>query len=92
MPKKGEHLLRKSRFSGPSCWYSTDLNESVRLQNTYMICRHAEKTLQLVRILQAEVQKAEAAKFVVFFSTCAAVDYFYRVRREVPPTLNHKKQ
>ncbi|WWC87839.1 uncharacterized protein L201_002733 [Kwoniella dendrophila CBS 6074] len=49
------------------------------LQNTYLICRHAEKTLQLVRILQAEVKKNEAAKFVVFFSTCAAVDYFYRI-------------
>ncbi|WWC68673.1 uncharacterized protein I206_102606 [Kwoniella pini CBS 10737] len=54
------------------------------LQNTYMICRHAEKTLQLVRILQAEVQKAEAAKFVVFFSTCAAVDYFYRILSRIP--------
>ncbi|WWC60263.1 uncharacterized protein I303_102830 [Kwoniella dejecticola CBS 10117] len=54
------------------------------LQNTYLVCRHAEKTLQLLRVLQAEVQKAEAAKFVVFFSTCAAVDYFYRIMSRLP--------
>lgn len=50
-----------------------------RLQNTYLICRHAEKTLQLVRLLQSESTMHEAAKFIVYFSTCAAVDYFYRV-------------
>jgi len=50
------------------------------LQNTYLVCRHAEKTLQLIRVLQREVKVNEAAKFIVYFSTCAAVDYFYRVR------------
>ncbi|WVF67158.1 hypothetical protein IAT40_001904 [Kwoniella sp. CBS 6097] len=54
------------------------------LQNTYLVCRHAEKTLQLVRILQAEVQKHESAKFIVYFSTCAAVDYFYRILSRLP--------
>lgn len=52
-----------------------------RLQNTYIICRHAEKTLQLMRVLQREVKVNEVAKFIVYFSTCAAVDYFYRVSR-----------
>ncbi|OCF34717.1 ATP-dependent rRNA helicase SPB4 [Kwoniella heveanensis BCC8398] len=54
------------------------------LQNAYLVCRHAEKTLQLVRILQAEVQKHESAKFIVYFSTCAAVDYFYRILSRMP--------
>jgi ATP-dependent RNA helicase DDX55/SPB4 len=49
------------------------------LQNTYLVCRHAEKTLQLVRLLQRETKANEAAKYIVYFSTCAAVDYFYRV-------------
>ncbi|WVW80096.1 hypothetical protein I302_102069 [Kwoniella bestiolae CBS 10118] len=59
------------------------------LQNKYMICRHAEKTLQLIRLLQAEVKKNEAAKFVVFFSTCAAVDYFYRILSRLPPLSSY---
>lgn len=50
-----------------------------RLQNMYLVCRHAEKTLQLLRLLQRESRTNEAAKFIVYFSTCAAVDYFYRV-------------
>ncbi|WRT65654.1 uncharacterized protein IL334_002599 [Kwoniella shivajii] len=54
------------------------------LQNTYLVCRHAEKTLQLIRILQAEVKQHESAKFIVYFSTCAAVDYFYRVLSRLP--------
>ena len=54
------------------------------LQNNYIVCRHAEKTLQLVRLLQHEAQQHEAAKFIVYFSTCAAVDYFYRILSAVP--------
>lgn len=50
-----------------------------RLQNMYLVCRHAEKTLQLVRVLQRESVQLDAAKFIIYFSTCAAVDYFYRV-------------
>ncbi|WVN85706.1 uncharacterized protein L203_100856 [Cryptococcus depauperatus CBS 7841] len=57
------------------------------LKNTYIVCRHAEKTLQLIRTLQAESRK-EAAKFIIFFSTCAAVDYFYRVLSRLP-ILSH---
>jgi ATP-dependent RNA helicase DDX55/SPB4 len=52
---------------------------SCSLQNTYLTCRHAEKTLQLIRLLRRESKINEAAKFIVYFSTCAAVDYFYRV-------------
>lgn len=53
-----------------------------RLQNMYLVCRHAEKTLQLLRVLRRESETNEAAKFIVYFSTCAAVDYFYRVSLE----------
>ncbi|RSH94612.1 ATP-dependent rRNA helicase spb4 [Saitozyma podzolica] len=53
------------------------------LQNTFLICRHAEKTVQLVRLLQREASN-EAAKFIVYFSTCAAVDYFYRILSHLP--------
>ncbi|WVQ83621.1 ATP-dependent rRNA helicase SPB4 [Cryptococcus sp. DSM 104549] len=54
------------------------------LQNTFLVCRHAEKTLQLIRLLAAEAKKHEAAKFIVYFSTCAAVDYFYRILSRLP--------
>lgn len=57
-----------------------ELKFSVRLQNTVLVCRHAEKTLQLVRLLRRESVQNEAAKYIVYFSTVAAVDYFYRVR------------
>ena len=50
-----------------------------RLQNQYLVCRHAEKTLQLVRLLRFEAQRSQGARFIVYFSTGAAVDYFYRV-------------
>lgn len=51
----------------------------LRLSNMYLVCRHAEKTLQLMRLLQRESTVNESAKFIVYFSTCATVDYFYRV-------------
>jgi len=35
--------------------------------------------LQLLRVLLYESKNHGAAKFIVYFSTCAAVDYFYRV-------------
>ncbi|OCF57959.1 ATP-dependent rRNA helicase SPB4 [Kwoniella mangroviensis CBS 10435] len=59
------------------------------LQNTHLICRQAEKTLQLIRLLRSEVNKNEAAKFVVFFSTCAAVDYFYRILSRLSPLSSY---
>lgn len=55
------------------------------LQNTYLVCRHAEKTLQLIRLLLSESTKHERSKFIVYFSTCAAVDYFYRILSRLLP-------
>lgn len=51
------------------------------LQNTYLMCGQADKTLQLIRVLKKEARDHEAAKMIVYFSTGAAVDYFYRVSR-----------
>ncbi|KAJ9097290.1 hypothetical protein QFC21_004959 [Naganishia friedmannii] len=60
----------------------------VSLQNTYILCQAAEKTLQLVRALRTETNDNGHAKFIVYFSTCAAVDYFYRILRRLPE-LSH---
>lgn len=54
------------------------------LQNTYLICPQSEKTLQLLRVIESEIQHHDRSKFIVYFSTCAAVDYFYRVLRQLP--------
>lgn len=48
------------------------------LSNTVLVCRHAEKTLQLTRLLRRESLQRESARYIVYFSTVAAVDYFYR--------------
>jgi superfamily II DNA/RNA helicase len=48
------------------------------LQNYYIKCRADEKTLQLIRILEHELARG-SSKFIVYFATCATVDYFYRV-------------
>ena len=49
------------------------------LKNYYMICDPAEKMAQLVRLLAYESSESGSARFIVYFATCACVDYFYRV-------------
>ncbi|EIW66625.1 hypothetical protein TREMEDRAFT_45742 [Tremella mesenterica DSM 1558] len=49
-----------------------------RLENKYLVCGPGEKTLQFFRLLKKEAREG-GAKFIVYFSTCAAVDYFYRI-------------
>jgi ATP-dependent RNA helicase DDX55/SPB4 len=49
------------------------------LQNFYISCRTSEKLVQLVRVIEHEVSSHKASHFIVYFATCACVDYFYRV-------------
>ncbi|CCM00388.1 uncharacterized protein FIBRA_02418 [Fibroporia radiculosa] len=49
------------------------------LQNFYLSCRASEKLLQLARIVSHEVIQHRSARFIVYFSTCACVEYFYRI-------------
>ena len=49
------------------------------LQNFVLECRAEEKMLQFHRIVDLERKGSDAAKFIVYFATCACVDYFYRV-------------
>ncbi|KAH9945937.1 DEAD-domain-containing protein [Epithele typhae] len=55
------------------------------LQNFYMSCRASEKMLQLVRIIRHEVNQQQSSRFIVYFATCACVDYFYRVLSPLMP-------
>lgn len=47
------------------------------MQNTYLLCHQAEKTLQLVRMIQKETLHGDSAKIIVYFASCAGVDYFW---------------
>ncbi|KAF9221989.1 DEAD-domain-containing protein [Gyrodon lividus] len=49
------------------------------LQNFYISCLASEKLVQLVRVVEHEVLSHKASHFIVYFATCACVDYFYRV-------------
>jgi len=49
------------------------------LQNNYIFCRASEKVVQLSRIIAHELLQRKATHFIVYFATCACVDYFYKV-------------
>ncbi|KAJ2830515.1 ATP-dependent rRNA helicase spb4, partial [Coemansia sp. 'formosensis'] len=45
----------------------------------YMVCSPDRKLAQILRLIQS----AGSLKYIVYFSTCAAVDYFYRLLRRM---------
>lgn len=50
------------------------------LSNGYVLCEADEKFAMMIRILQHEAaQEDSARKFILYFATCACVDYFYKV-------------
>lgn len=64
-----------------------DRRTPATLSNGYILCETREKFLQLIRVLQAEASPASehpARKFIVYFATCAAVDYLYKILSAVP--------
>ncbi|KAJ2318673.1 ATP-dependent rRNA helicase spb4, partial [Coemansia sp. RSA 2704] len=53
------------------------------LSVNYLICPADRKLAQILRY----IQRNPAQKYIIYFSTCAAVDYFYRLlRRMLRPT------
>jgi len=49
------------------------------LQNYFITCDFSEKLVQLARIIQLEASEKQSSHFIVYFATCACVDYFYKV-------------
>ncbi|GBE82071.1 ATP-dependent rRNA helicase SPB4 [Sparassis crispa] len=49
------------------------------LQNFCLTCRASEKLLQLSRIVAHEVRQEQSSRFIVYFATCACVEYFYHI-------------
>jgi ATP-dependent RNA helicase DDX55/SPB4 len=48
----------------------------------YLVCDADQKILQVVRLLETELADTSengARKFIVYFATCAMVDYFYKI-------------
>jgi ATP-dependent RNA helicase DDX55/SPB4 len=46
----------------------------------YLVCDADQKILQMARILESELNDQDGSrKFIVYFATCAMVDYFYKI-------------
>lgn len=56
------------------------------LQNFYISCLPSEKLVQLTRIIKQESSSHHAPHFIVYFATCACVDYFYRILPTLLPS------
>ncbi|KAF8325254.1 P-loop containing nucleoside triphosphate hydrolase protein [Cantharellus anzutake] len=56
------------------------------LELAYIACATSEKTLQLIRLLRHESVNpgGESSRFIVYFATCATVDYFFSVFSKLP--------
>ncbi|KAI5893289.1 DEAD-domain-containing protein [Schizophyllum commune H4-8] len=58
------------------------------LENLYIPCRTSEKLVQLARIIQTEAATRAASHLIVYLSTGACVDYFYRILPRVFPSTS----
>ena len=67
-------------FPLPPVWIHVDPQPCHSLQNFCLVCMTSEKVLQLSRLISNECESHDASRFIIYFATCACVDYFYRVR------------
>lgn len=77
-----ERSWKKEEYLQSKYYLEIDLNLKLTyssLDNFYLRCRTSEKLLQLVRIISHEIKHHGSSQFIVYFATCACVDYFYRV-------------
>nr|CAG8505447.1 2709_t:CDS:10 [Entrophospora candida] len=51
------------------------------LQIGYILCEPHQKLSQLIRLMKSE---KVAKKYIIYFSTCACVDYFYKIFVKLP--------
>ncbi|SNX84965.1 related to SPB4 - ATP-dependent RNA helicase of DEAH box family [Melanopsichium pennsylvanicum] len=80
------------------CMKDKGVDESRRtpasLQNMFQVSRPENKLAQLIRILLFESSPSGmsggARKFIVYFSTCAQVNYFYSVLSQLPLLKQNK--
>ncbi|GAA5821344.1 hypothetical protein JCM11251_004580 [Rhodosporidiobolus azoricus] len=82
-------IVVKVEAKGKASSAAGDRKIPTLLQNGYVVCNPAERMAMLFRILRQEAfseqeEGAGARKFIVYFSTCAGVDYFYKVLSSLP--------
>ncbi|KIJ41309.1 hypothetical protein M422DRAFT_229784 [Sphaerobolus stellatus SS14] len=58
------------------------------LQNYFLECKTSEKLIQLTRIIANERVSHGSSKFIVYFATCASVDYVYRILPSLLPSTH----
>ncbi|KAL5511616.1 SPB4 [Sanghuangporus vaninii] len=58
------------------------------LKNFYIQCRPSEKMVQLLRLIGHEASSSDSSRFIVYFATCACVDYFYRILPSLLPSVS----
>ncbi|KZT51602.1 DEAD-domain-containing protein [Calocera cornea HHB12733] len=78
--KRGVKRRREDEAPAPA---DTGKRTPATLRNIYLRCLPSEKTVQFVRVLEKRRSEG-AARFIAYFSTCAAVEYFYQVFTKLP--------
>lgn len=61
-----------------------DKRTPTSLQLGYMVVKPEEKTTQLIRLLHYSLETDKLSKSIVYFPTCAAVDYFQPLLAKLP--------
>lgn len=73
--------------AGKGSQLTGDRRTPASLQNFYLVCRAESKLHELIDLLRREAfhpdQGSHARKALVYFSTCAQVEYFYKVLSKV---------
>lgn len=60
-------------------------NVPTSLQNTYVLCRTVDKIATLLQIINADTANAtDSRKIIVYFATCACVDYLCKILNGLP--------
>ncbi|KAL5490329.1 SPB4 [Sanghuangporus weigelae] len=54
----------------------------------YMRCKPSKKMVQLLRLIGHEASTSDSSRFIVYFATCACVDYFYRILPSLLPSVS----
>ncbi|PWN23296.1 DEAD-domain-containing protein [Microstroma glucosiphilum] len=81
---KKKLLANGKASAGAAASSETTARIPASLQNFFLVSPREDKVSQLVRLLQHEPQQYFTQKIVVFFATCAQVEYFFKVLSTIP--------
>ena len=82
-----KHQRPSDLDSGLGIMKEAERNTPASLRSTYTICETEQKMIKLLQLLENESKEVEdgieGKKIIVYFATCACVDYFYKVRSQL---------